>query len=97
MLCAIYKSLKRSDCYLYVPARTDFNHLPEQLMQYFGQPKFVMVFNLAGKKKLARLENSQVIEAIATQGYYLQLLPQQQNLLQQHLQQAKAQSEPSPK
>lgn len=87
MLCAIYKSQQREGCYLYTPNKAKFEDLPEQLMQYFGKPELVMLFNLLGKKKLAQVTNEQVLQAIQQQGYYLQLLPQQENLLQRYLQQ----------
>lgn len=84
MICAIYKSNKILGSYLYMPTKAKFNDLPETLIQHFGIPKLVMLFNLAGEKKLAKVENQQVIEQINKQGYYLQIVKLEDNLLEQY-------------
>ncbi|TDQ57382.1 hypothetical protein EDC45_1442 [Mesocricetibacter intestinalis] len=78
MLCAIYKSKKKAGAYLYVPQRDNFEEVPESLMQAFGRPYFVMLFNLAGHKQLIRISNREVMERLREQGFYLQL-PQQED------------------
>ena len=50
MLCAIYKSLRKPGCYLYISKRDDFSAIPDVLMQSFGKPQFLMPFNLKGSK-----------------------------------------------
>ena len=91
MLCAIYKSLKKSETYLYVEKRDDFTRVPEALMNQFGKPQFVIVFNLAGEKPLLRTSNDKVINELRENGFYLQLPPKTESLLEQHLAQQKAQ------
>ena len=53
MLCAIYKSAKKEQTYLFVKTRDDFSSVPEPLMVTFGTPTLVTLINLATKEKLA--------------------------------------------
>jgi len=50
----------------------------------FGTPTLVTVMNLANKEKLALADIDKVKENLNGQGYYLQLPPPQENLLDQH-------------
>ena len=84
MLCAIYKSNKKAETYLYVEKRDDFSRVPEPLLNTFGKPTFVMLFNLAGKKQLLRISNENVKNALTEQGFFLQLPPKEESLLEQH-------------
>ncbi len=83
MLCAIYKSPRKEGMYLYIAKRDDFSSVPEALLQQFGKPQLVMLFNLAGKKQLVLAENEKVLEQIQNQGFYLQMPPPPENLLEQ--------------
>lgn len=80
MLCAIYKSIKKEEMYLYVAKRDDFSRVPNELLSVFGKPQFVMLFNLNGEKRLARAENQDVLQKIEQDGYYLQLPPPPEDL-----------------
>ncbi|WP_386692863.1 MULTISPECIES: YcgL domain-containing protein [unclassified Lonepinella] len=84
MLCAIYKSKKKDGMYLYVEKRDQFNAVPDSLRQIFGTPIFVMLFNLKGNKPLVHANNQEVIQNIQQQGFYLQMPPLQENLLEQY-------------
>jgi uncharacterized protein YcgL (UPF0745 family) len=84
MLCTIYKSTKKSETYLFVKQRDDFSSVPAPLMSMFGTPTLVTVMNLANKEKLALADIDKVKENLNGQGYYLQLPPPQENLLDQH-------------
>jgi len=84
MLCTIYKSSKKAQTYLFVNKRNDFSEVPEALMSVFGTPTLVTVLNLADKSKLAMADIETVKEKLADQGYYLQLPPPQENMLDQH-------------
>lgn len=90
-LCAIYKSAKKEGMFLYVPKREVFEQVPESLLQIFGKPQFVMLFNLTGEKQLKRAKNEEVLQAIQTQGFYLQMPPPPENLLEVFLLQQKSQ------
>ncbi len=84
MLCAIYKSLKKPQTYLFVKKRDDFSDVPEALKEIFGTPNLVTIINLATKEKLAMADIDKVKENLVTQGYYLQLPPPTENLLKEH-------------
>jgi uncharacterized protein YcgL (UPF0745 family) len=84
MLCTIYKSSKKAQTYLFVKQRDDFSSIPAPLMSMFGTPTLVTVMNLANKEKLALADIDKVKENLNGQGYYLQLPPPQENLLDQH-------------
>lgn len=84
MLCAIYKSAKKDQTYLFVKTRDDFSCVPEALMQTFGTPTLVTLTNLATKTKLAFADIAKVKNNLDEQGYYLQLPPPKEDLLKQH-------------
>lgn len=84
MLCAVYKSPKKSETYLYVLKRDDFSPVPEQLLTTFGTPTLVTMINLAKREKLAIANLDKLIIALNDQGFYLQLPPPKEDLLKQH-------------
>ncbi|GAA5187390.1 YcgL domain-containing protein [Ferrimonas gelatinilytica] len=84
MICAVYKSTRKADTYLYVNRRDDFSAVPESLMAIFGSPKFVMVLPLAKLTHLGQSDLAKVKAALADQGFYLQLPPPPEDLLKQH-------------
>ena len=67
MLCAIYKSLRKPGCYLYISKRDDFSAIPDVLMQSFGKP-------------LVHADKDEVMEKITQQGFYLQMPKQDDGL-----------------
>lgn len=83
MLCAIYKSRRHAGMYLYLAKRDDFSAVPETLLQRFGSAELLMLFNLNGEKPLALADNQAVLTQIKTQGFYLQMPQQEENLLEQ--------------
>ncbi|QGM80472.1 YcgL domain-containing protein [Otariodibacter oris] len=87
MLCAIYKSSKKAEMYLYIEKRDQFDSVPEELLQQFGKPQFVMLFNLKGNKSLKRADNQEVLQQIETKGFYLQMPPPVENLHKQFVEQ----------
>jgi len=84
MLCAIYKSAKKAQMYLFVKTRDDFSLVPEPLMAMFGTPTLVTLTNLTTKKKLAFANLEKVKVNLNEDGYYLQLPPPLEDLLKQH-------------
>ncbi|MGL4601734.1 MAG: YcgL domain-containing protein [Plesiomonas sp.] len=84
MLCAIYKSIKREETYLFLEKRDDFSRVPAELLQSFGIPQLVMLFPLDGSRKLVNADVNKMKIALAEQGFYLQLPPPKENLLKQH-------------
>ncbi len=92
MFCSIYKSAKKPGAYLYVPKKDDFSQIPDALMTMFGKPTLVMVVNLSGRT-LAQVNVEKVKTSIEKEGYFLQLPPPPENLLEQHKARKKQQSE----
>lgn len=84
MLCAVYRSNKKDQTYLFVSKRDDFSKVPEALLSLFGVPVLVTIINLASKQKLALADLETVKKNMVNQGFYLQLPPPKENLLEQH-------------
>jgi uncharacterized protein YcgL (UPF0745 family) len=84
MLCAVYKSRKKAQTYLFVERREDFACVPAALMTVFGRPELVLMTKLSPQKPLGIAPIVRVIDALQTQGYYLQVAPPAENLLVQH-------------
>lgn len=84
MLCAIYKSPKKAQTYLFIKKRDDFSAVPEALMKTFGTPILVTLINLATKEKLAFADLAKVTQNLNEQGFYLQLPPPQEDMLKTH-------------
>jgi uncharacterized protein YcgL (UPF0745 family) len=87
MLCAVYKSSKKQQAYLYLPGRDDFSRVPDILMETFGIPKFLMIMPLKKDRKLAQMDIDTLRKELTLNGYYLQIPPPQEDLLKTHLQQ----------
>lgn len=85
MLCAIYRSSKRDQTYLYVENQADFSRVPPELLESFGLPRLAMTLSLDGRKKLASADIDKVKEALKEQGFYLQIPPPPESLLAVHL------------
>lgn len=84
MICAVYKSSRKQETYLFVPKRDDFSQVPAPLLQMFGTPLLVMLLPLDRKEKLGIADIDKVRSELAEKGYYLQLPPPKDNLLTQH-------------
>ncbi len=74
-LCDVYKSQKEQGLYLYVLRQTGLDDVPEALLKKFGTPALVTSIPLTPNRQLARCTSEQILEAIAAQGFYLQLPP----------------------
>lgn len=74
-LCEIFKSPRRDEMYLYVDRARGLTDVPEALLERFGKPIPVTVMMLSDDKSLARAKASDVLTAIETQGFYLQMPP----------------------
>ncbi|REL36062.1 YcgL domain-containing protein [Thalassotalea euphylliae] len=90
-LCAVYRSPKKDQTYLFINKRDDFSDVPEALMKTFGTPVLVTMVNLTKQEKLALADIDKVKESLSEQGFYLQLPPPQENLLDQHKEMLKQQ------
>lgn len=74
-LTEIYRSNNKEGAYLYVPKGTDLSTLPAALMRVFGRGELAMTLLLTADKQLATTTGEVVLNAIAEQGFYLQLPP----------------------
>ncbi len=75
MLASVYRSKAKDQMYLYINIKDDFSKVPEKLLKMFGMPEFALQLNLAKRKRLARVELSEVENALTEQGYFLQMPP----------------------
>ena len=84
MLCAVYKSIRKSQTYLFIAKRDDFASVPDALMTQFGPPQLVSMLNIQDKTKLALADSANVQASIIENGYYLQLPPPPVDYLNEH-------------
>ncbi len=75
MNCWIYRSSRRDGMYLYLAVEDDMAAVPDELMRQFGAPSRVMALELSPARPLARVDVAKVIDALETDGFYLQLPP----------------------
>lgn len=75
LLCAVYRSRRNPETYLFVDHQEGFSRVPAELQQQFGTPERAMTFALHPGRKLARADAADVLQSIAERGYYLQLPP----------------------
>ncbi|MEE9337213.1 MAG: YcgL domain-containing protein [Methylococcaceae bacterium] len=75
MQCFIYKSLKKSELYLYVEKKDDFSKIPETLLNSFGRLEFVMDLELIVGLKLAREDVNKVLASLKDKGFFVQIPP----------------------
>ncbi|QLE87823.1 MULTISPECIES: YcgL domain-containing protein [Shewanella] len=83
MICAVYKSRRKLDTYLFVEKRNQFERVPEPLMEMFGAPELVMMLPLEKRSHLAFADINKVKVELEEKGYYLQLPPPKVNLLEE--------------
>ena len=86
VICSVFTNQRRDGMYLYVDKRAGLARVPEELLQRFGTPRHVLDMLLTPQRRLARVSADAVLDALDTQGFYLQLPPPRpKNLLEEHL------------
>jgi len=75
MRCVVYKSQLKPDTYLFVRADGDFEPVPAPLRETLGGLAKVMDLELTAERKLARVDAVEVMSALQSRGYYLQMPP----------------------
>jgi uncharacterized protein YcgL (UPF0745 family) len=75
-ICSIYRSAKVEGMYLFVDKAEGLARVPEALLQRFGKSELAMTLLISPERKLARADAATVLDAIAQQGFFLQLPPQ---------------------
>ena len=61
--------------YLYLAEPGNFDKIPKELLQRFGEPVLVIELQLDPTRRLAREDVNQVIASLRSKGFYLQLPP----------------------
>ena len=84
MLCAVYKSIRKPQTYIFVAKRDDFSQVPTPLLEQFGPPHLVSILNIKETTKMAIAEASRVIQEVTDSGFYLQLPPPPIDYLKDH-------------
>lgn len=75
LLCTIYRSNREKELYLFVARKEGLSRVPEDLLARLGTTSEVMTIKLTPERKLARVNAADVLTAISTKGYFLQLPP----------------------
>lgn len=75
---SVFRSSKKDDTYIYVRRGYAWDDLPEALRAVFGEPVHAMDLILTPDRKLARTTGKDVLEALETQDFYLQM-PEEQD------------------
>jgi uncharacterized protein YcgL (UPF0745 family) len=73
MQCAIYKSRRKQDTYLYLAAKDDFSSIPESLLKLLGEPMHVMDVDLHPERPLAQEDVVEVLRNLEERGWHLQM------------------------
>ena len=77
MKCFIYHATRKQETYIYLPSKDQFDHLPENLLALLGRLEFAMELDLASINTLASADLEDVKMKVRSEGYYLQLPPEQ--------------------
>lgn len=85
MQCFVYASQRKTDTYLWLARRDDFSLLPASLASMLGELRFVLELQLQPERRLPQEDAHAVLEHLATQGWHLQLPPQQSLAATNHL------------
>jgi len=75
MYCAIYRSERKFDSYLFVTTKDCFDRVPDTLRSLLGTLTFVMELDLDPARKLAQADTGEVMRLLREQGYFLQMPP----------------------
>jgi uncharacterized protein len=77
MHCFVYASQRKADTYLWLNRRDDFQALPAPLALMLGDLRFVLEVELHAERRLPREDSRVVMDHLTTQGWHLQLPPQE--------------------
>ena len=75
MQCFVYKSLRKSETYVYLKSAEAFDVLPGPIAEQLGTLAFVIEIELSSQRKLARENVDEVMVNLGVQGYHLQFPP----------------------
>ena len=85
MICAIYRSKRKIDTYVYVLKQedeaTNLNVVPENIHEGMGELSFVMELDLESRESLARVDIEAVKSSLKEKGMYIQMPPSQAEMV----------------
>lgn len=82
MNCFVYRSNKNSGLYLYLKEKDNFDNVPESLIALLGDINFSFEFDLGKNRKLVRAEAQEVLRLMNENGYFLQMPPPKNKILE---------------
>ena len=80
--CGVYRCARKADTYLYLKTGLKTEDLPEGLTRLLGELTQFLNLELDHDSKLAQVDASDVIAALADQGYFIQMPPAEDLLAQ---------------
>ncbi len=77
MQCFVYASRRRSETYVWLARRDDFDALPDGLREELGELRFVLDLDLTAQRSLPHQNATDILTHLDEQGWHLQLPPPQ--------------------
>lgn len=71
--CAVYKSIKKDETYVFIPTTMKLSDLPDELLKILGKAEKIMSLKITSKKKMARGTGADIMKSIDKQGFHLQV------------------------
>ncbi len=79
MKCVVFRCGRKEEMYLYLPCQGDdeslIEKLPDDLLKLTGHLEKALELEITAERKLARVKTEDVLDALHTKGYYLQMPP----------------------
>jgi len=75
MQAYVYKSLRKTETFVYLREREGFGLLPDPLRETLGELRFVLEVALTPDRRLAREDAAVVGAHLAARGWHLQMPP----------------------
>lgn len=79
MECQIYKGKRKQEHYLFMPAESSLEDIPEHILEMLGEIQHVMNIDITPATHLAQSKPEAILEMIEEKGFYIQL-PQETNI-----------------
>jgi uncharacterized protein len=77
MHCFVYASQRKANTYLWLLQKDNFPVIPASLAMLLGDLRFVLEVDLHAQRRLPHEDIDAVMEHLRTQGWHLQLPPQE--------------------
>jgi len=73
MQVTVYRSSVKDGLYVYVGNEMTLEALPQPVLKQLGAPEKALEFDLQANRTLPNADTSEVMEAISSQGFYVQM------------------------